>query len=324
MKFRMLLIFCILALPVAAWSQDAASTTEAPAQPAVEEPAATEEPVAVEEPAATEEPTTDATTDIGSGGGPDSLGTPERTTTTAEGGSEVSSSLQLANQAFQMLAGRQFELAKKLYQDAAAADPRYEPMVQFVDNIITRGTELYTEMYELQLKYENPLTPEVTIDQITREDMEKYLDFNVRSQLAQGDILGDFTLAELGLESVPGADTLTLGEYLGWRRRKSMNYRIYEEIMKGVYERQKRYARLDFLVQQKQAKVQRREELRQLRLEARGGMGVGGFGGGGGMGGFGGGGGFGGMGGGFGGGMGGMGGGGMMGGGMGGRFSGGF
>ncbi|HQO35828.1 MAG TPA: hypothetical protein PLG59_14290, partial [bacterium] len=226
MKFRLLLVLFILALPVAAWSQDETSATEATAEPAVEEPA-TAEPAA-EEPAA-EEPSTDAATEPATDTGLDTLETGEGTATTAEGGSEVSSSLQLANQAFQVLAGRQYDLAKKLYQDAAAADPRYEPMVQFVDNIITRGTELYTEMYELQMKYENPLTPEVTLDQVTREDMEKFLDFNIRTQLAQGDILGDFTLAELGLESVPGADTLTLGEYLGWRRRKSVNYRIYEE-----------------------------------------------------------------------------------------------
>ena len=255
----------------------------------------------------------DPTTDIGGD------------TATAEGGaSEVSSSLQMANQAFQMLANRQFQQAKQMYEDAASSDPRYERMVQFVDNIITRGQELYDEMMELQMKYENPMDPGTTYLDMTREDLEKQLDFQMKSQFAQGDIMGTFTLAELGLDDVKDADVLTLGEYLGWLRRKTVNYQVYDQLMKRVYERQKRYARLEFLMQQKQAKAQRRDEMRQARLESRGG----GFGGGmssgmGSMGGFGGGMGGGGFGGGMGGGMGGGFGGGM-GGGMAGGYSGGF
>jgi len=232
-------------------------------------------------------------------------------TTPGEGGTtEVSSALQMANQAFQMLANRQFQQAKQLYEDAAGTDPRYQPMVQFVDNIITRYREMSEEMWALEMKYNNPLEPEMTEEKITREDLEKMLDIQMRMQMAQGDLMGEFTLAELGLENVKDADTLTLGEYLGWRRRKSADYRIYDDIMKRVYNRQLRYARVEFTIRQRQERAQRRAELRQARMEVTGGgfsVGAGGFGGlggygGGGGGGFGmmGGGGFGMMGGGFG------------------------
>ncbi|MFH1740797.1 MAG: hypothetical protein ABIH23_17455 [bacterium] len=286
----------------------------------------------------TDTPLVDTVADVGT----DTTTTFDTTTigepaATEEGSTEVSSSLQMANQAFQMLASRQYAAAKKFYEDAAAGDPRYERMVQFVDNIMTRGKELYEEMWELQRKYENPMTPETTIYQITKEDMDKMLDFGMRTELAQGELIGEFTLAELGLDDVKDADALTLAEYLGWRRRKSVNARIYDGIMKRVLKRQMRYQRLEFVMQQKQEQVRRREELRQVRMENRGGsMGIGGGGMGGGMGSFGGGGGMGmmgggeggfggggmGMGGGFGGG--GFGGGGFGGGGMGGGYRGGF
>jgi len=249
---------------------------------------------------------------------PAAQGTQTTTSTDTTGGAEVSSGLQLANQGYQMLAGRNFLQAKQLYEDAASADPRYQKMVQFVDNIIARAQDLQEEMWELEMKFNNPLQPEYTLEEISREDLNKMLEVQLKSQMAQGDLMGEFTLAELGLEDAKNADTLTLGEYLGWRRRKTINYRIYDQIMKKVYERQMRYARIEFLVQQRQERTQRREQLRQTRMEVTGGSfsvgggGMGGLGGGyglgGGMGGgmMGGGmmgGGFGGMGGGFGGGM---------------------
>jgi hypothetical protein len=246
-------------------------------------------------------------------------GTPGTTPpTSSEGGAtEVSSALQMANQAFQMLANRQFPAAKQLYQDAASSDSRYQRMVEFVDNIMTRAQDLFEESWELENKYNNPLRRGTTSENITRDDLEKMLDMQMRLQVAQGDLLGDFTLAELGLEDAKDADTVTLGEYLGWRLRKTTEFKIYDQMAKRLYERQMRNARIRFLMEQRQERARRREELQQFRFEVQGGgfsVGAGGMGGMG-MGGYGGGGG-GGMMGGFGG--------GMMGGGMMGGFGGGM
>lgn len=228
----------------------------------------------------------------------------------AVGGGSFDQSLALANNAFLSLRNRQIQLALTQYQQAASSNPEYQKMVDFCEALLDRMQESFDEYTEL---FRKQSSPSFRMETLSREEINKILDYQYRmasagQALADMGTLAEIPVNELGLD-FEGSDQMTVAEYLGWTRPRSANMRIYYRARKRALKRQLVYEKLQIYQQQLQEKIQRVEEARRRRLETSGAGGSFGYMGGGGGGGM--------MGGGMGGGM--MGG-GMMGGGMGGMY----
>ena len=240
--------------------------------------------------------------------------TQQTTAPAGEGGASgnVDSALSIANQAFLALQQRQFRPALDLYKNAAGSNPEYQKMVNFTQAILDRVKEIMDDQIQL---YAKTMSTNFKMESLTRDEINKMLAASMK-QLKAGQQLGDVAIIseipviELGLD-FQGADQMTLSEYLGWVRPRSVSQRIWQRARGRTLDRQLIFAKMEILQQQRQEKLSRIEDYRRRRLERQGGGLSGAVSGGGGM--------MGGGMGGMGGGMGGMGGGfGGMGGGMGG------
>ncbi|MDP8245495.1 MAG: hypothetical protein P9L94_15530 [Candidatus Hinthialibacter antarcticus] len=242
---------------------------------------------------------------------------PQAVDTATEASGSFDSVQASANQGFQALMNRQFQLARQQYETAAGSNPEYQKMVDFCDAIIKRVQEMTDQQIELFAK---TTAQDFRLESLSKEEVDKMLDYQFKQQQAgQGfadmGALVMIPVVELGLD-FEGADQVSLGEYLGWMPQRGANERIWQRARLRALDRQRVFAKYEVYQQQRQERIQRLEEFRRRKLERSSSGGVGGLQGGGGMS-FGGGG-FGGGGGGFGGGGGGFGGGG------GGGFGGGF